>query len=339
MTTVIIGSGVAGVTVAETLRSLNPDEAITLVSSESRGHYARPMLSHGFSRADIEQKIVLKPFESFHAGNIEVMANTTAESINRAEHSVTCRTAEGVKSLRYHRLILAPGSAAWIPPSFSTLDHSPAVINSLEDLLNLRSLRGRWPQPGEVAAWAVIGGGLVGCELASDFAKAGDRVSLFHPLPELMERQLVADDSRLLAETLTQLGVDLHLNTEVTQIRRHSTGIEVITGSSVFGPFAEAIVCTGFRPRIDLAKAAGLETGRGIRVDAWMRTKDPDIFALGDAAEVPSGQIFAYIAPIRHQAQWLARYLTGLESSPWSPPAFQPRAKVHGFTATHPYSL
>ena len=339
MTTLIIGSGLAGVTLAETLRSLSPSEAITLVTSESRGHYARPMLSHGFSRADIEQKIVLKSFESLLAGNIEVLSSTTAESINRDEHSVTCRTPEGLQKLRYQRLILAPGSAAWVPSGFTAMDHLPAVINSLEDLLWLRSLRARWPEPGQPAAWAIIGGGLIGCELAADFAKAGDRVSLFHPLPLLMERQLVAEDSRLLAHTLMQQGVDLHLSTEVTQLRRDSAGVRVTAGSQVFGPFAEAILCTGFRPRIELAQAAGLETGRGIRVDGWLRTQDPNIFALGDAAEMPSGQVFAYIAPIRHQAQWLAHFLAGVESSPWNPPSFQPRAKVHGFTATHPYSM
>jgi NAD(P)H-nitrite reductase large subunit len=101
--------------------------------------------------------------------------------------------------------------------------------------------------------------------------------------------------------------------------------------------FHGIIVACGFKPRTDLAKTAGLEVNRGIVVDPYLRTQDPDIHAIGDAAECADGRLYAYIMPIRHQAMWLARFLAGAASEPWQPPAFKPRAKVHGFVADHPY--
>ena len=79
--------------------------------------------------------------------------------------------------------------------------------------------------------------------------------------------------------------------------------------------------------------------GRGIKVNGGLQTSDPDIFALGDVAELPNGKLYAYILPIRSQAQWLAGRLAGREDSDWTPPAFTTKAKVHGFEAVHPYHL
>jgi NAD(P)H-nitrite reductase large subunit len=103
------------------------------------------------------------------------------------------------------------------------------------------------------------------------------------------------------------------------------------------GPFTGIVLSTGFKPRTDLAQEAGLRTSRGICVDEWLRTSDPHIFAIGDAAECANGNIYAYVLPVRQQASWLARHIAGQETKAWTPPDFKPRAKVHGFTATLPY--
>jgi NAD(P)H-nitrite reductase large subunit len=98
-------------------------------------------------------------------------------------------------------------------------------------------------------------------------------------------------------------------------------------------------VSCGFKPRTELAEQAGLEVGRGIKVNQYMQTSDEDIYALGDVAELPNGKLYAFILPIRSQAHWLASFLAVQEQQGWTPPVFTTRAKVHGFEAAHPYNV
>jgi len=70
-----------------------------------------------------------------------------------------------------------------------------------------------------------------------------------------------------------------------------------------------------------------------------LKTSDEHIYALGDVAELPNGKLYAYILPIRSQANWLASFLAGQEEEGWTPPVFTTKAKVHGFEAAHPYHL
>ena len=83
-------------------------------------------------------------------------------------------------------------------------------------------------------------------------------------------------------------------------------------------------------PNIELALSAGLTVERGIVVDEFLRTADPAIYAVGDAAEV-NGKLFPFVSPIRSQALWLAEHLEGRAPGAWIPPAFEPVIKVHGF--------
>ncbi|CAL1240064.1 NAD(P)/FAD-dependent oxidoreductase [Candidatus Methylocalor cossyra] len=337
MHVVVIGSGVAGTTFAEEFRKARPDAQITLVTRERHGHYARPMLSHGFSREDVETKIMLRTFDELQAAGIAVQAGTEVEAVERSAKTVRCRAGGSAFTLGYDTLVLAPGSEAFIPPPFQAARDLFQVVNSLDDLLALRRLRAELMDQGRVPRWAVVGGGLIGCEAASDLAKAGDRVVLFHALPRLMERQLVEEDSATLLQVLEAQGIQVRLSAAVTGFEKTGPSLTVHLVSGSETGFDGIIVACGFKPRTELAEKAGLPVNRGIRVDAFLRTEDPAIYALGDAAECPDGRLYAYIMPIRHQAAWLAQFLAGATTDPWQPPAFKPRAKVHGFLAAHPY--
>ena len=334
---VIIGSGMAGVILAEELRKLSPATRLTVLTQETHGYYSRPMLSHGFSRDDVETKIILKTFDDLRAAGIEIQSDTEVLSINRTAKAVTCRQANTESTLTYDKLILAPGSAAFIPPPFRASEGLYRVINSLDDLIDLRRQRTQLLATGHQPRWAIIGGGLIGCEVASDLAKAGDQVTLFHALPRLMERQLVEEDSATLLAVLGDMGIDVRLNAGAKGFEQDGQNLAIRSASGMETGFDGIIVATGFKPRTELAQSAGLEVRRGIVVDAYLRTSDPDILSLGDAAEFADGHLYAYVMPIRQQALWLAKSLAGQTSDPWPVPEFKPRAKVHGFTAAHPY--
>lgn len=337
MDIVIVGSGIAGVTFAEKYRSLQPEARIALVTQETDGYYSRPLLSRGFTKADIEQSIILKPFEKLRDSQINVFDGSTATSIDRQAKTLNILGPAGQQDLPYERLILAQGSAAFVPPPYRPYEKLFYSLNSLTDLKAMRRFREPFLTGSIRPHWAVIGGGLIGCEIASDLAVAGDKVTIYHMMDRLMERQLTDEDSAGLLNVLQQSGVEVLLEQNVRSLSQENCGFCVVT--DVTATYDGIIVACGFKPRTTLAEQAGLSVGRGIKVNAYLQTDDTAIYALGDAAECQDGKIYAYILPIRNQALWLANHLAEQESQPWTPPAFSTKAKVHGFEAKHPYNV
>ena len=234
-------------------------------------------------------------------------------------------------------MVIATGSAAFIPPPFRPFSDNFYLFNSLHDLIELRQLqKSIVDEKKRATEWAIIGGGLIGCEVTSDLAVAGDKVSLFHAEDRLMERQLVAEDSLKLLAVMQSHSVDVKFQQAILAIEKAGDQTSIITKEGKF-EFDAVIVSCGFKPRIELAEQVGLETQRGILVNEYLQTNDENIFALGDVAELPDNKLYAYILPIRNQALWLAAYLSGQETASWKVPTFSPVAKVHGFEADHPY--
>lgn len=337
MNIVVIGSGIAGVTLAEEIRKLAPAQPLTLLTRETHGYYSRPMLSHGFSRDDVETKIILRPFDALRKNTIGVRDGVDVIAIDRQRRRVAIRCGSAEDRIEYSHLVFATGSDALIPRPFQPQRALFHVLNSLDDLIALRRLRADVLAQQRTPHWAIVGGGLIGCELASDLSKCGDQVTLFHALPRLMERQLHEEDSASLAALLTEAGVRLRLDCAVQGFERSDRGYTVNLANGAGDGFDGIIAACGFMPRVTLAREAGLSVGRGILVDEFLATADPAVFAIGDVAECRDGRIYAYVLPIRSQALWLAKSLCGQVDEPWAPPFFNPKAKVHGFTASHPY--
>jgi NAD(P)H-nitrite reductase large subunit len=163
MKVVLVGSGLAGVTVAEALAKSARHE-VTLVTAERHGYYSRPRLSHGLALNDeAAGKIVLKRFDALASG-VRVLAGAEAWLIDRERQRLVLREGE---ALPYDVLVLATGSAARIPPALAPFRPGFQTLNSLDDLLTLRRRRAGLAAKGRPPRWAVVGGGLIGCELAS----------------------------------------------------------------------------------------------------------------------------------------------------------------------------
>ncbi|MGZ8153394.1 MAG: NAD(P)/FAD-dependent oxidoreductase [Methylovulum sp.] len=337
MHVIIAGSGIAGVCFAEKYRSLSKDARITLITRENDGYYSRPLLSRGFTRDDIEQSIILKSFDKLRTAGIDVISAHAITGINRSDKTVIISGPSELQTLQYDKLVLALGSSAFIPPPFQPYQDLFFCLNSLTDLKALRKFRQELLNQNRRPHWAIIGGGLIGCEIASDLAVAGDQVTLFHAMDRLMERQLVNEDSESLLKVLESSGVNVLLNKSVQSFARQDGKMCVMT--DVTTGFDALIVCCGFKPRTQLAEAAGLEVARGIKVSQYLQTRDDAIYAVGDVAELPNGKLYAFILPIRSQANWLASLIAEQEQQPWTPPVFTTKAKVHGFEAAHPYNL
>lgn len=340
MRVVVVGSGVAGMTCADALNKAGA--RVTLLTQETAGYYSRPLLSHGFSRADIETRIMLRDFASLSDEGVRVFSGCEAVVIERAERCLLYRRNGEPRAVAYDRLVLALGSAAFIPPTLLAGGSGGFnVLNTLNDLLALRRLRERVIAQGRVPRWALIGGGLIGCELASDLAKAGDAVTIFHGSERLMERQLEEVDSTALLALFQRQGIEVKLSVDVRGVQQakdcKKDCKQVVTARGEVGGFDCVLIACGFKPRTALAQSAGLAVQRGIVVDGRLTTSDPTIHAIGDVAQCVDGRIYAFITPIRHQAQWLAGHLSGTVSDDWRAPSFRPQAKIHGFSTQFPY--
>jgi nitric oxide reductase FlRd-NAD(+) reductase len=311
MKIVIVGSGLAGVTLGEALAA-HPGHAVTLVTNERHGYYSRPRLSHGMALTDeAAARIVLKRFNGLAPG-LRVLHESEAWLIDRRHQRLVIR--EG-QELDYDVLVLATGSAARIPGALVPARPQFLTLNSLEDLLTLRRRRASLIARGRLPRWAIVGGGLIGCELASDLRKAGDSVTIFHREARLIELQLSPLQSQALHDHFAALGVDVRYGQSLNELPSSYDGV---------------VVAAGFAPRIELAKEAGLPTARGIVVNGALQTSDPGIFAVGDVAEI-AGKLYPFVSPIRSQALWLADHLAGRTRGPWVAPAFTPVMKIHAF--------
>ncbi len=311
MKIVIVGSGLAGVTAAEALAKSARHE-VALVTAETHGYYSRPRLSHGLALSEeAAAKIVMKRFDALAPG-VRVRDGAEAWMIDRERQRLVL--AEGA-ALDYEVLILATGSAARIPTALLPSRPDFLTLNSLDDLLTLRRRRAKARGRGRAPRWAVVGGGLIGCEVASDLHKAGDSVTIFHREARLLELQLTESQSLALHAHFAARGVEVRYRQDLNQLPR---------------PYDGVIVATGFAPRVELAKEAGLAVGRGIAVNEYLRTADLSIYALGDVAEVGS-RLYPFVSPIRSQALWLAEHLEGRAQGPWIVPAFTPVIKIHDF--------
>jgi len=215
MKIIIIGSGIAGISFAEKFRELSADAKITLLTKENDGYYSRPLLSLGFSQNDIGQSIIIKPFNELLNENICVISDVKVTRIDRNNQLLYIKGVDEIETLEYDKLILALGSAAFIPPPFLPYQDCFYLLNSLIDLKKLRKLRQTLLLKNKHPHWAIIGGGLIGCEVASDLALVNDQVTIFHAMDRLMERQLLADDSEKLINVLQTSGINVILNQNV----------------------------------------------------------------------------------------------------------------------------
>jgi rubredoxin-NAD+ reductase len=302
---IIIGSGLAGYNTARGLRRLDPSAPILILTADGGEFYSKPMLS-----------------EAFHAGKTpETLPTSSAaqmaeqlKAIVRPHTRVTAiepeskRVRVGDEALPYSRLVLALGAEQIRLPLEKSVAERVLSVNSLEDYARFRGVL-----VGGTTV-TIIGAGLIGCEFASDLSAAGFKVDVIDIADQPLPRLLPAEGAALLRDKLAAIGVGWHLGTSVKAMDHSGDGLRLTLANGAAIAADVVLSAIGLRPKCELAQAAGLAVNRGIVVNRYLETSAPDIYALGDCAEV-EGLVLPYIMPITHAARALAATLAGTRTA------------------------
>ncbi|MGW2515770.1 NAD(P)/FAD-dependent oxidoreductase [Streptomyces sp. NPDC001617] len=295
---VVIGAGLAGVRLARRLGELGTP--VTLIGEEEHRPYNRVLLAEVLAGRYHPEVIALPAPAELTRGRV-----TGIDREVRAVH-----LADGSK-IAYDTLVLATGSNPVLPPlrGLFTPDHElPEGVHAfrtMDDCLGLSKA----VRPG--VRTVVIGGGLLGVSAARALAQRGAQVVLAQQGERLMERQLDPSASKLVKRHLKDLGVEVHTETRVRDVRCVGGAVRSVEMHDGYALDADLVVLAcGVHPRVGLAQIAGLEVRKGIVVDDELRTSDPHIRAIGDCVQ-HAGTVYGLATPALEQAEVLAELLAG----------------------------
>ncbi|WP_257666290.1 nitrite reductase large subunit NirB [Parapedobacter tibetensis] len=306
----VIGNGMVGYKFCEKLcaTSNRKDFQITVFGEETWPAYDRVHLSAYFSGSTADD-LIMASKGWYQENQIELLTNELVVHIDREHKKVVSHS--GVEVF-YDKLILATGSAAFVPPIPGVEKTGVFVYRTLEDLDAIMTY-GR-----KAKSAAVMGGGLLGLEAAKAVMDMGLEAHVIEFAPRLMPRQLDAAGSSILQSKLESLGISIHLSKSTQQINGEEqlTGLQFADGSALAVDML--VVSAGIKPRDELAKACGLEVAArgGVVVNEFLQTTDESIYAIGEVASYKN-MIYGLVAPGYEMAAQVVNQLTEAEVKPF----------------------
>ena len=317
---VIVGTGLAGWTLAREFRKLDPNTPIVLVSRDEGAFYSKPMLSNALAGGRSPASLVSTPAAAAaEAIQATVLAQREVVRIDTVARAVVLDD----RVVPYRALVLALGAD---PIRLPLQGDASDRVFSVNDLVDYGRFHAALTTGAHVT---LLGAGLIGCEFANDLAIAGYHVDVVDLAPLPLGRLVPERAGRAMQVALSAAGVSFHLGASVRAIHRDGARLVVelvVAGSMQAGSMqaepAEVrrlstdlvLSAAGLRPRTALAAAAGLTVEGGIVVDSMLRTNALDVYALGDCAQV-DGQVLPYVLPLMTGARALAKTLTGVPTA------------------------
>lgn len=305
---VILGAGQAGFQTAASLRQLGFDGTLRLVGDEPGLPYQRPPLSKAYLLGKTDTAgLQFRPDTYFASNRIELIEDA-ASAIDRTAKRVTLTRG---KALEYDHLIIATGARNRpLPVPGAGL----AGVMGLRTLADADRLGEQLTQVQDVV---VVGAGFIGLEFAAVAATLGKTVHVVELADRPMKRAVSAAISAGFTHAHRNWGVTLHLGAALARLtgERHVSGVELADGSRIAAGLV--VYGIGVQPNAEIAQAAGLHAPNGIAVDAFLRTADPAVSAIGDCALFPCAQAggqairLESVQNAADQARALAANLTG----------------------------
>ncbi len=315
---VIVGTGLAGYGLAREFRKHDADTPLVLITEDDGRAYSKPMLSTGYTK-DTDADALTQS----DAGTMAANLNASVWTMTRVQSVDTVRKvlhlADRGSEVQYRDLVLATGASVIRPPLGGDALERVYSVNDLMDYGDFRNAMARMA----VKKVAIIGAGLIGCEFTNDLLNGVFDIDVIDPLDSCLPTLLPETCGRAVQAGLEARGARFHFGPLVTEVNYPEGGdrdrvlVSLSDGSTLEADLVVSAV--GVRPRLDLAEAASLVTGRGIITDRYLKTSADSVFALGDCAEV-EGHVLVYVAPLMAAARALGKTLAG-EPTPVTYPA------------------
>lgn len=325
----ILGTGVAGIAAAESIRTTDASAEIILVGDDPFGYYSRPGLAYYLTGEVMEKQLFPFTTQDFQRLNVRYVKGRVTK-IHRDEHQVEV---DGKDRVSYDRMLIAVGAqAARLSVPGAELE-GVVKLDHLTDARHIQQLARRTKRA------VVVGGGITALELVEGLISQRVKVTYLLRGDRYWSNVLDEHESRIVEKRLKEEGVELVHHAELTEVlgkRGRVDGIRLLDGRTIRCDLLAYAI--GIQPRVDLAKDAGLGVDRGILVNEYLQTNDPDVFAAGDVAQAYdplTGRsiIDSLWGPAREQGRVAGLNMAGRRSAYLKSPPFNV-TRLAGLTTT-----
>lgn len=305
---VIIGSGMAGYAVAREFRKLNPDHELVMICADDATNYAKPTLSNALAGNKAPEHIPLGDAEKMSAQlKMRIEKNTWVKTIHPEQHQLTLEKDGQESTQDYSKLVLAVGAN---PVRLAIAGDASDDIHMVNNLTDYKAFRHNLAAREDKRV-VILGAGLIGCEFANDLQHTNHQVTVIDLAPQPLGRLLPAHVADAFQQNLEETGIHFVLGTTVEKVSKVENGNYLVTLANGQSVVADVVLsAVGLQPNISVAKEADIHTSRGILTNTKLETNQPDIYAVGDCAEV-NGMLLPYVMPIMQQARALSKTLNG----------------------------
>ena len=277
---VIIGASHAAAEAITSLRAKGYEGEITLIGDEDYLPYQRPPLSKKYFNDEVAvDKLYIKGPDTYDKANVTQMLGRTAESIDRDKKVVHLDKGEAVE---YDKLILATGTRARKLPVEGGDLPQIKYLRTKQDVDAIKQL----VKPN--SKLLIVGAGYIGLEVAASAVKLGVQVIVLEAMDRVLQRVTSPVVSEFYQRVHKEEGVEIRLNTALQKFESTSEGAQAVLADGETIEFDCAIVGIGVIPNTELAEQAGLDCDNGIVVDEFTKTRDENIYAVGDCSNHPN---------------------------------------------------
>jgi nitrite reductase (NADH) large subunit len=291
MSVVIIGNGVAGLSVAETIRAADKNCEITILSEEKYPFYSRPRLIELLSNKATVEQIIIHNLDWYARNNIRLVLSCRITALDSESRKVT--DASG-REVAYDKLVIAAGASCLVPQIPGIGAENVLTLRNIDDAERIKKIAGKKKKA------VVVGGGLLGIEVANSLLTLGVKVLVMEVFDRLLPRQLDSESSAVIQKLFEKKGMAFLVGRTIQSIRYDTDRLLIICseGKETYADFM--VVSAGIRPDFSVIDGSAVKRNRGIVVDDRMRTTIQDIYACGDVAE-HRGIIYGLWQPAREQ--------------------------------------
>jgi rubredoxin---NAD+ reductase len=296
---IIIGTGLAGYQLAREFRKLDQTTPLMLITQDDGRFYSKPLLSTALTNKKDIHSLTTSTAETMSAQlNATIQAYSEVTAIIPQKKIIFVNN----KEIIYSKLVLACGAEVIKPHLQGNAVHEVVSVNHLHDYATFQELLQNKKNI------TILGAGLIGCEFANDLSNAGYQVSVVALGKAPLDLLIPEEIGQLLQRALEQNNVHFHFNCTVNHVDKNNSCYDLTLSNGNTLQTELILSAIGLRPRISLAKTANLQINRGILVNRFLETSIPDIYALGDCAEV-EGHVLPFITPLLNAGRALAKTL------------------------------